>query len=266
VGTFTLAALVALPEHGGSASLRATAPDPLTTLTVDTVRQISLLGGDAMRPGLLLARARQRLRSRAVRLLGRLDADGDGFLTFAEVLGGDVVGAASRAADGDDFDVDATTVDADVDELAALVRAHFQAAGDAIGLLPDEIVRPRVSLRGLHDDFGEVVDEIPRAALGRLSDQVADLDARPAPPGDMTDRDFDVNRQRRLGLMAQVETMYEQLDAGEATALIALLRQVRARADGSPRPPDFVTGPAAERMVKRIDEVLRFAPFEEGRR
>ncbi len=176
------------------------------------------------------------------------DANGDGKLTLAEILSADQILAIARLHG-------ATTSP----EVAAIVRRLVDRLQDQFRPVAGETAPPGASidcLEGSPGAFLELPGQGAHASLDVLRDEVSSLDPRPAPAGDMTSGELQVNERRKATLLGLAEGMPPMLRFGQADELVDLLQKVRDLVDGAPGPSDWVAGDAALRLRSRIDATL----------
>ena len=221
-------------------------PGALNLIGVATVETLASLDAGA------LGGAMARLRDpRFVEELTRsYDANEDGTLSFAELLDVDSTLAAIRRF------ADVSEVDP---QLALIVRG-------VVGDLREQLLSPgagETSLPAVQSEslFAQTtallgfVPTNPRyAALDRVRNRVALLDTRPAPTGDMTSDDEQVNMRRLSTLLGIADGLPPQLRFGRMEELILTLvklRDVVARDDRA-----WVAGEAARGIDAAIVQAL----------
>ena len=96
-----------------------------------------------------------------------------------------------------------------------------------------------------------------QVAVDGLSAEVASLDPQPFPAGDFISSSVGANQLRKVILEWWVELAARRLDRGRLRAVKAPLGRIAGRADGKPRPKDWITGPAGERIFTLADFAIR---------
>src|SRR5262249_34680807 len=178
----------------------------------------------------------------------QFDVNGDGHLTFAEILDTDQILAIARA-----HGAEVTP------EVAAVVRRLVDRLRQQFQPVAGETSSPGAPIAGMEGSPGAFLDlagQGASASLDVLRDDVSSLDPRPAPAGDMTSDELRVNERRKATLLGLVEGMPPMLRFGQTDELVRLLEKIRELLDGVPRPSDWVTGEAAVRLRHRIDATL----------
>jgi prepilin-type N-terminal cleavage/methylation domain-containing protein len=176
------------------------------------------------------------------------DVNGDGKLTAAEMLSADLILAIA--------DRHGAVV---TPEVAAIVRRLVDGLQPQFQPVAGETALPAVQigcLEGSPGAFLELVSQGAYASLDVLRDEVSRLDPRPAPAGDMTSAELQVNERRKATILGLTEGTPPMLRFGQAEELVALLEKVRDLVDGAPGPSDWVAGDAAVRLRARIDATL----------
>ncbi len=186
-----------------------------------------------------------------------LDTNGDGALTTAELLDVEGVLSAVRGL--------APVRDVDVDEqLAGVIRRLLgQLRSELLPSRTGESALPAVQRDCITDPAAILLDFVPAdaryAALDLLRNEIALLDPRPAPGGDMTHANQDVNQRRWTTLLGIADGLPPMLRFGRTEELVQTLQKLRTIiADGS----GWVSGDAA----KRIDEAITRAEILIGGR
>jgi prepilin-type N-terminal cleavage/methylation domain-containing protein len=232
------------------------APSPEGRLT-DQPGTVALIGSIALETLSLLhlealAGAMERARDPAfVEEMKRLlDSNGDGGLTLEELL--DVEGtlaAIRRFADVSEVD----------SQIAGIVRRAFgQLREELMPGLSGESALPAVQNECLTEPVIAVLNLVPRdaryTALDLLRNEVALLDARPAPAGDMTSTDEAMNQRRLATLLGIVDGLPPLLRFGRIEELVQTLvklREVVARDERA-----WVSGDAAIAIEREIVQAL----------
>ncbi len=176
------------------------------------------------------------------------DLNGDGKLSLAEMLSVDQILAIADRHGA-----------AVTPEIAAIVRRLVDGLQQQFQPTAGETALPAVQiacLEGTPGAFLELASQGAYASLDVLRDDVSRLDPRPAPAGDMTSGELQVNERRKATLLGLTEGTPPMLRFGEADELVNLLQKVRDLVDGNPGPPDWVAGDAAVRLRSRIDATL----------
>lgn len=215
--------------------------NPLGVAAVETL--------DLLMPG-ALAGAKDLLRNSDFlpAVQRQFDINGDGKLTLAEILNADQI-LAIAGSHGAEVSPEVAAV---VRRLVDRLQQQFQpVAGETVmAAVPIEC------LEGSPGAFLELASQGAYASLDVLRDEVSGLDPRPAPVGDMTSGELQVNERRKATLLGLTEGMPPMLRFGQADELVALLQKVRELVDGAPGPSDWVAGDAAVRLRARIDATL----------
>ncbi len=179
------------------------------------------------------------------------DTNADGALTLDELLDVETALAAIRQL------ADVTQVDP---LLAAIVRR-------AAGQLREELVPPisgETSLPAVQKDcFTEapfpllalISPDSRYAALDLVRNEVARLDTRPAPAGDMTSDDEQVNQRRLATLLGIVDGLPPLLRFGRAEELVQTLSELRSVVARDERA--WVSGEAAQALDRAIVQALQ---------
>ncbi len=176
------------------------------------------------------------------------DLNGDGKLSLAEMLSVDQILAIADRHGA-----------AVTPEVAAIVRRLVDGLQPQFQPTAGETALPAVQiacLEGSPEAFLDLASQGAYASLDVLRDDVSRLDPRPAPAGDMTSGELQVNERRKATLLGLTEGTPPMLRFGEADELVKLLEKVRDLVDGNPGPPDWVAGDAAVRLRARIDATL----------
>ncbi len=178
----------------------------------------------------------------------QFDVNGDGKLSVAEILSADQILAIADRHGA-----------AVTPEIAAIVRRLVDGLQQQFQPTAGESALPAVQiacLEGSPETFLDLANQGAYASLDILRDEVSRLDPRPAPAGDMTSGELQVNERRKATLLGLTEGTPPMLRFGEADELVKLLEKVRDLVDGNPGPPDWVAGDAAVRLRERIDATL----------
>ena len=204
---------------------------------------------DLLLPG-ALAGARDLLRNPDFlpAVQREFDVNGDGKVSLSEILSTDQILAIARLHG-------ATTSP----EVAAIVRRLVDRLQEQFQPVAGEAALPAVqiaSLEGSPGAFLELPSQGAYASLDVLKDDVFSLDPRPAPAGDMTSGELQVNERRKATLLGLTEGTPPMLRFGQADELVGLLQKMHELVDGAPGPSDWVTGEAAVRLRTRIDVTL----------
>ena len=215
--------------------------NPLGVAAVETL--------DLLLPG-ALAGAKDLLRNRDFlpAVQREFDVNGDGKVSLAEMLSVDqILTIADRHGA------------AVTPEVAAIVQRLVDGLQQQFQPTAGEAALPAVQiacLEGSPAAFLDLASQGAYASLDVLRDDVSHLDPRPAPAGDMTSGELQVNERRKATLLGLTEGTPPMLRFGEADELVKLLEKVRDLVDGNPGPPDWVAGDAAVRLRERIDATL----------
>ena len=179
------------------------------------------------------------------------DVNGDGALALDELLDVEATFAALRQL-ADITDPDPIVAD-------VIRRALRQLREDLLPPISGETALPAVQKDSLAEAPFPLLALVPRdpryAALDLLRNEVASLDARPTPAGDMTSRDEQVNQRRLATLLGIVDGLPPLLRfgrVGELTQTLAKLRDVVARDDRA-----WVGGEAARAIDAAIEQALQ---------
>ena len=176
------------------------------------------------------------------------DVNGDGKLSLAEILSADQILAIADSHGA-----------AVSPEVAAIVRRLVDGLRQQFQPVAGETALPAVQIGCLEGSPGallELASQGAYASLDVLRDEVSHLDPRPAPAGDMTSGELQVNERRKATLLGLTEGMPPMLRFGQADELVELLQKVRELVDGAPGPSDWVAGDAAVRLRAQIDATL----------
>jgi prepilin-type N-terminal cleavage/methylation domain-containing protein len=216
------------------------------------IGSIALGTANLLQPG-VMAGAIERVRDPAFleEVKRVFDTNADGALALAELLDAGTALAAVRQL------ADVTEVDP---VIARIVRR-------AIGQLREELLSPisgETSLPAVQKDcFTEapfpllalVSPDSRYAALDLVRNEVAGLDTRPTPAGDMTSADELVNQRRLATLLGIVDGLPPLLRFGRVEELVQTLvklRDVVARDESA-----WVSGGAAQALDRAIVQALR---------
>jgi type II secretory pathway pseudopilin PulG len=193
-----------------------------------------------------------------------LDTNGDGLLSFAEILDVDLLAAARTVQQhvhlspgnvpiGDD-----ATLVAILQTMQASLKSSLSLETGGEASLPSVLVSEPDDAA---DDYLGLVPEVSQAeSLGWLHDLLTALNEQPFPAGDMPGKTVKMNQGRKRSLLRRTEALQSLLAAGRPTALGPRLRPLQARSDGNPHPVDWVAGEAAARILQQIDLSLRLVP------
>lgn len=196
-------------------------------------------------------------------ILIALDVDGDGVLSFQDVLGltgDDVIMIARQLAGGLHCRAPDAEVAKDDRRVAELVSGYLNFLRVDLNLgVGNEVMLPMIPLQTLK---GDPRGMLRRATFRLFADFVADLETRgPAddPPlfdPDMTGPSRAINDQLKMDLMKRLDRLFPLVQAGLAKPLREELLMIRELADGDPAVPDLITPKAAPRIVFQIDSLL----------
>jgi hypothetical protein len=219
--------------------------------TVALIGAIALETLSLLQPG-AIAGALERARDPAfvAELQRLLDSSGDGALSLDELL--DVEGtlaAIRRFAEVGEVDA----------QIAGIVRRAFeQLREELMPRLTGETALPAIQYEALTDPVVAVLNFVPTdpryAALDVLRNEVALLDTRPAPAGDMTSTDEDANQRRLATLLGIVDGLPPLLRFGrieELTQTLVKLRQVVSADEHA-----WISGDAAVAIRREIGQAL----------
>jgi prepilin-type N-terminal cleavage/methylation domain-containing protein len=213
---------------------------------------IALETASLLQPG-ALAGAMERVRDPGFleEVKRAFDIDADGALALDELLDVETALAAIRQL------ADVTQVDP---LLAAIVRR-------TAGQLREELLPPisgETSLPAVQKDcFTEapfpllamISPDSRYAALDLVRNEVARLDTRPAPAGDMTSDDEQVNQRRLATLLGIVDGLPPLLRFGRAEELVQTLSELRSVVARDERA--WVSGEAAQALDRAIVQALQ---------
>lgn len=242
----------------------ASAVDPIAAAASAAIGDLNYLGVDFAEDGSLLAAAEVLLAApeTVAQILRVLDANGDGALTFAEALDADLLAAARVVEQLSPVQgpPDVTPIGEDA-AVTSIVQAFLGGLGDFLQLgIGNEVVLPAVPIEEMEGDPGAFLAGVPDVSLRTLADLVADLDTRAFPEGDMAASRMTVNDRRKAVLMAGMDRVVRNLGAERFRAVRRQLAWLRARADGRQRPPDWIAGPAADRIAASVDRLIALLP------
>jgi prepilin-type N-terminal cleavage/methylation domain-containing protein len=233
-------------------------PPPLLRLPIGEASGIAAIDAAALLSDApAVDRARTLLTGEfAADVAAEFDADGDGLLSFDELLHADLLAMTRRLASMRSLPGGSVTL-GDDQALDAILRGlQGRLAQDlALGSENESAPPPAPSCSAV--GYPRVVlDQASvarvRASLTVLLDLVHGLDPAPG-AGQMTSPDEETNLQRQRRLVDFVDTMIALWGTGSLAELRDVLAGVRRRADGSPNPPDWIQGPAALRIRARVD-------------
>ena len=219
---------------------------------------------DSLSSGQALALAREKLRDPAylASVFASLDMNADGRLTFAEALEfrfspGSPIGGSPGPA----FGLGSSP--------AAILQRYQQRLAERLRLgIAHEEELPAVQLGCLTGFPETLLDQAagagPRASLDILQALLRDLDVQPPPIGDMPG-DAPENQRRKTRLLRSADGMVSLLRFGKLAELRSDLLGLRDRADGRPRPVDWIAGAAAADVVARVDATLALVAPSLGR-
>ena len=233
-------------------------PGPVGRPLSDSPGELNLIGSIALetanllQPG-VMAGAIERVRDPGFleEVKRVFDADADGALALHELLDAATALAALRQL------ADVTEVDA---VIAGIVRR-------AIGQLREELLPPisgETSLPAVQRDcFTEaplpllalVSPDSRYAALDLVRNEVAGLDTRPTPAGDMTSADEQVNQRRLATLLGIVDGLPPLLRFGRVEELVQTLVKLRDVVARDQRA--WVSGEAAQPLDRAIVQALQ---------
>jgi len=232
-------------------------PGPEGRPSTDQPGAVALIGSIALETLSLLhpdalAGAIERARDPAfVEELKRLlDSSGDGALTLEELLDVEGTLAAIRQFAG---------VGAVDSQIAGIVRRAFgQLREELMPRVSGESALPAVQNECLTEPAIAVLNLVPPdaryAALDLLRNEVARLDTRPAPAGDMTSTDEDVNQRRLATLLGIVDGLPPLLRFGRIEELVQTLVKLRQVVGGDQRA--WVSGDAMIAIEREIGQAL----------
>jgi hypothetical protein len=262
----SLVSLAVLPVFAASMlALGADSIDPpeeaVSRTASDTVAELAVLaagttgGSTLLAAADALATAPDNVRA----LLHALDENRDGLLSFDEVLQARPLASARTARPSlvlPDPPLPDTVPGADA-TLDPIAGAFLEWLEGFLQLgIANEADLPAIPIDGLAGDPAAMLADVPRAALRTVADVLADLDAA----ADMAHGSMRVNEQRKAILMRDVQKIFPHFDAGRIRVVRRQLEWLRDRTDGRRSPPDWVVGPAADRLLARIDRILVLLP------
>jgi hypothetical protein len=187
-----------------------------------------------------------------------LDADGDEELTFAEVLGADILAAIRGLPQLPPVSLPASGMPiGDDDALQQTAQGYLAWLDEFLELgIANEHRLPSVPIAGMTGDARGLVAAVPRTLLQALTDTIAGLDTRSSPAGDMTGANMTVNDAHKRILMQHAARILPHFERGRTRVVREHLEWLKVRADGDDSPPDWIVGPTADRLEARIDRLL----------
>ena len=241
-------------------------PGPGGRVLSDSPEGLNLIGSIALETAALLqpgamAGAIERVRDPGFleEVKRAFDTNGDGALALDELLDvGTTLAAIRQLADVTDVDP----------VIAGIVRR-------AIGQLNESLRPPlsgETSLPAVQKDcftdapfplLALISPDSRYAALDLVRNEVAGLDTRPAPAGDMTSEDEQINQRRLATLLGIADGLPPLLRFGRVEELVQTLvklRDVVARDERA-----WVSGEAALAIDRAIDRALELAGTRSGR-
>lgn len=193
-------------------------------------------------------------------LLDLLDADGDGELTFAEVLGANPLTLARNLLGLSTDPREDVGNDSGSNSLTSAYLSGLET-GLSLGAA-NETEFPSIPLADFMEGdllpglWASVPDIEVGQSLSFLNGHMLELDTRADPVGDMTDPEG-LNEIKKVLLVQETEAIFLLYKGGFEVLLPTELQQLRLRTDGDPVPPDWVAGPAASLITAQIDLTLR---------
>jgi type II secretory pathway pseudopilin PulG len=193
-----------------------------------------------------------------------LDTNGDGLISFPEILDIDLLAAARTVQQhvhltpgnvpiGDD-----AVLTPILQTMQSSLKTSLSLATEGEASLPAVLVSEPDDAA---DDYLGLVPEVSQAeSLGWLHDLLSALNEQPFPAGDMPGKTVKINQGRQRSLLHRTEALQKLLAAGRPTALGPRLRPLQVRSDGNPHPVDWIAGEAAARVLQQINLSLRLVP------
>jgi prepilin-type N-terminal cleavage/methylation domain-containing protein len=183
----------------------------------------------------------------------RFDSDGDGRLSFRELLESDLLEIARRIVVRPPISPPPIGDDAALRSQLAELQASITKAltfTDAEGDLP-AVPLDDIKNRPGAGSLLELVSDDPRdAAMSVLQAVIGELDVRSPPDGDMVDPDRGVNTRRKGRLMETAEGLTELMRFGRLTAIRDDLRRLRTNV------AEWLVPAAADKIGRLVDRAL----------